>query len=122
MHRGLPFDQLVGLYRAADVMVVSALKDGMNLVAKEYVASHSDGSGALVLSEFTGAAAELNGAYLCNPFDIDDLKSQLYQALHDDDDRRRQRMAKLFGQVKNNDVHLWAANFLGALDTRLDED
>ena len=122
MHRGLPFDQLVGLYRAADVMVVSALKDGMNLVAKEYVASHSDGSGALVLSEFTGAAAELNGAYLCNPFDIDDLKSQLYQALHDDDDRRRQRMAKLFDQVKNNDVHLWAANFLGALDTRLEED
>src|SRR5690606_7898959 len=70
LHRSVPMRQLAALYRAADVMLVTPLRDGMNLVAKEYVASRVDNTGVLVLSEFTGAARELRSALLVNPHDL----------------------------------------------------
>ena len=74
---------MAALYRAADVMVVTPLRDGMNLVAKEYVACRQADDGALVLSEFAGAAQELRQAYLVNPHDIDGLKDRLVEAMKD---------------------------------------
>src|SRR5437879_12419651 len=74
LHQSFPRDEMAALYLAADVMLVTPLRDGMNLVAKEYVASRYDEGGTLVLSEFTGAADELAGAFLVNPHDIEGLK------------------------------------------------
>ena len=77
LHHAYPREEMVALYLAADVMLVTALRDGMNLVAKEYVASRVDGRGVLVLSEFTGAADELTQAVRVNPHDIDGLKDAI---------------------------------------------
>ena len=71
IYRGLPRDEVVALYRAADVMLVTPLRDGMNLVAKEFVAARTDEDGVLVLSEFAGAASELAEAVHVNPYDVD---------------------------------------------------
>src|SRR5690606_29412831 len=81
MHRNFGFDELVALYRTADVMLVTPLRDGMNLVAKEYVASRVDERGVLVLSEFAGAAHELRDAMLVNPFDPEGLASGIAEAI-----------------------------------------
>ena len=81
LHRPLPRDDLIAFFFAADVMLVTPLRDGMNLVAKEYVACRSDLGGALVLSEFTGAAAELRQAYLVNPHDLEGVKDAIEAAL-----------------------------------------
>src|SRR4029450_5556040 len=80
LHHSYPREEMAALYRAADVMLVTSLRDGMNLVAKEYVACRLDETGALVLSEFTGAADELSGAFLVNPHDIDGLKQAILTA------------------------------------------
>ena len=84
LHQSFPMEEMAALYLAADVMLVTALRDGMNLVAKEYVAARSDDRGALVLSEFTGAADELTGAILVNPHDIDGMKDAITYAVHID--------------------------------------
>ena len=76
---------MAALYRAADIMVVTPYRDGMNLVAKEYVACRFDNDGALVLSEFAGAAEELRQAWLVNPYDINGMKAALMEAYHADD-------------------------------------
>ncbi len=81
LHQTYPLEEMVAMYLAADVMLVTPLRDGMNLVAKEYVASRSDGNGRLVLSEFTGAADELNAAFIVNPHDIEGMKESMLQAL-----------------------------------------
>ena len=117
-HRGVAKSLLRCYYRMADVMLVTPFKDGMNLVAKEYVACHDDGSGALVLSEFAGAADELNQAYLCNPFDIESVKAALLNALKALDDApstMTQRMLTMHQQVTEHDVQLWSQSFLGCL-------
>ena len=82
LHASYPREEMAALYRAADVMVVTPLRDGMNLVAKEYVACRYDDDGALVLSEFAGAAAELRQAYRVNPYDINGMKAALLEAIH----------------------------------------
>ena len=92
-------------------MLVTPFKDGMNLVAKEYVACHPDGSGALVLSEFAGAAVELDQAYLCNPFDVDSIVRAIEAAADPDP----QRMRAMYEWVTTHDVDAWAASFLEAL-------
>lgn len=115
IHSGLPFDQLIALYAAADLLLVTALKDGMNLVAKEYVAAHSDGSGALVLSEFTGAATQLVEAYLCNPFDVESIAATIIRALGDDPAEKSRRMAAMWEHVREHDVDRWASTFLQTL-------
>lgn len=108
-HRPLDKSQLRDLYAAADVMVVTPFKDGMNLVAKEYVASHKEGRGQLVLSEFAGAAQELREAHLCNPFDIDSIKAALMQAITKPNSNAMQTM---HATVSSHPVQQWAAEFL----------
>ncbi|WP_041631052.1 alpha,alpha-trehalose-phosphate synthase (UDP-forming) [Corynebacterium terpenotabidum] len=117
-HAGLPFSEVVSLYTAADVMLVTALKDGMNLVAKEYVAAHADGSGALVLSEFTGAATQLTDAYLCNPYDVESTAKAIMRAIDSPEEERHSRMVSLWNEVREHDVHGWARHFLGTLENR----
>ena len=117
-HRSLPKQQLQHYYRLADVMVVTPFKDGMNLVAKEYVACHGDGSGALVLSEFAGAGVELHQAHLCNPFDIDSIKRALLGAVRGfqrEPEAMAERMTAMHEQVTGHDVDLWASSFLDCM-------
>ena len=113
--RSLSREELVAYYLAADVMLVTPLRDGMNLVAKEYVACRHDLSGVLVLSEFAGAARELRRAVLVNPRDIDAMKNAIMTALRMDEKDRRMRMSILRMQVKRHDVFHWASEFLDTL-------
>jgi trehalose-6-phosphate synthase len=96
-------------------MLVTPLRDGMNLVAKEYVACRCDGGGALVLSEFTGAADELTSAFLVNPHDIDGLKDAIVRAVTISPAEARRRMRSMGRQVREHDVAYWAASFLDTL-------
>jgi trehalose 6-phosphate synthase len=113
-----PFDrtELAALYQTADVMVVTPLRDGMNLVAKEFVAARADDAGALVLSEFAGAAAELPGAFLVNPHDVDRLKETLLQAMDADPADLAARMAAMREHLRTHDIVAWARAYLTALD------
>jgi trehalose 6-phosphate synthase/phosphatase len=113
--RGLQESDLVALYRAADVMLVTPLRDGMNLVAKEFVASRTDGDGVLILSEFAGAAWELPEALQVNPYDLDGSAEQYYRALVMPREERRARLAPLRTRVHTFDVHRWVASFLECL-------
>ena len=115
LHQSFPMEEMAALYLAADVMLVTALRDGMNLVAKEYVAARSDERGALVLSEFTGAADELVGAILVNPHDISGMKDAITYAVHLDARESRKRMRRLRRRVLTHDVTAWSTQFLDAL-------
>ncbi|HEY1972407.1 MAG TPA: trehalose-6-phosphate synthase [Pseudonocardia sp.] len=115
LHQSLPRDELAAFFVAADVMLVTPLRDGMNLVAKEYVACKYDLSGALVLSEFAGAAIELNQAFLVNPHDLDGMKNILFTALHLPEEEGKRRMRALRRQVLTHDVDRWARSFLSGL-------
>ncbi|MDY6810249.1 MAG: trehalose-6-phosphate synthase, partial [Actinomycetota bacterium] len=115
LHRPVPRDELIAFFVAADVMLVTPLRDGMNLVAKEYVACRSDLGGALVLSEFTGAAAELRSAYQANPYDLDGVKDAIEAAVQQTPEDGRKRMRALRRQVLAHDVAKWAESFLGTL-------
>jgi trehalose 6-phosphate synthase len=115
LHRPVPRDELIAFFVASDVMLVTPLRDGMNLVAKEYVACRSDLGGALVLSEFTGAAAELRQAYLTNPHDLDGVKDAIEAALNQSPEEGRRRMRAMRRQVLAHDVDRWARSFLEAL-------
>jgi trehalose 6-phosphate synthase/phosphatase len=117
IYRSLSEAELVALYRAADVMLVTPLRDGMNLVAKEFVASRTDGDGVLVLSEFAGASWELPEAIQVNPYDVDGMAESTYRALMMDPEERRTRLAPLRLRVATYDVHRWAATFLEQLET-----
>jgi trehalose 6-phosphate synthase len=118
LYRSLPFRELAAYYRMADVMVVTPLRDGMNLVAKEYVAANADDVGTLVLSEFAGAAHELGaGALLVNPHDIDGLAATVEMALTLDEGDRARRMSLLRQAVRKNSVFTWADSFLEALSS-----
>ena len=114
-HQSFDRERLVKLYATADIMLVTPFKDGMNLVAKEYVACHGDGSGALVLSEFAGAAEELSEAFLCNPFDVESIKQQLLAALSASPAEKQARMLRMHEQVISHDVNVWATAFLRCL-------
>ncbi|WP_431238639.1 alpha,alpha-trehalose-phosphate synthase (UDP-forming) [Mycolicibacterium aichiense] len=115
IHRPVPREELIAFFVASDVMLVTPLRDGMNLVAKEYVACRSDLGGALVLSEFTGAAAELRQAYLTNPHDLEGVKDTIEAALNQTAEEGRRRMRALRRQVLAHDVDRWARSFLDAL-------
>jgi trehalose 6-phosphate synthase len=108
--------EVAALYRVADIMAVTPLRDGMNLVAKEYVAARVDGTGALVLSEFTGAAAELPDAYLVNPHDLEALKDTLVRAIDTPPAQDRPRMRAMRERVRSHDVRAWATTFLRHLE------
>ncbi|QAY69164.1 bifunctional alpha,alpha-trehalose-phosphate synthase (UDP-forming)/trehalose-phosphatase [Xylanimonas protaetiae] len=116
LHHSYPPEEMAALYLAADVMLVTSLRDGMNLVAKEYVAARSDEQGVLVLSEFTGAADELpSGALLVNPHDIEGMKDAIVQAARMTEREQRRRMRRLRRKVMADDVAKWSQGFLGVL-------
>jgi trehalose 6-phosphate synthase len=105
-------EQVYALYRVATVCVVSALHDGMNLVAKEFVAARTDLRGALVLSRFTGAARELTDALLINPYDVDGFAKTLAQALTMPEPEQERRMQRLRRHVEDQNIYRWAGQLL----------
>jgi trehalose 6-phosphate synthase/phosphatase len=113
--RGLPPAELAALYAAADVGWVAPLRDGMNLVAKEFVACKEAGDGVLVLSEFAGAAAEMGEALHVNPYDEERTAEAVARALAMDDDERRGRMAAMYRRVLRHDVFKWGERFVESL-------
>jgi trehalose 6-phosphate synthase/phosphatase len=115
LYRSIPMTELVALYRAADVMLVTPLRDGMNLVAKEYVASRVDERGVLVLSEFAGAAAELCEALTVNPYHLGAISGAVQQALAMSPEEQRRRMRVLRARVADCDARTWATRFLADL-------
>ena len=115
LRQNLPMDELVALYLAADIMLVTPYRDGMNLIAKEFVASHHDIRGRLVLSEFTGASLELNKALLVNPHDLDGLVNTMEQALTMDEQDAEKRMRSMRRTVFKRDVFAWADGFMERL-------
>ncbi len=115
LHRGHNREEMAALYLAADVAVVTSLRDGMNLVAKEYVACREDEQGVLVLSEFTGAIDELPEAIPVNPHDIDGMKAAFLRAIHMPEAEQRRRMKAMRETVAENDVAHWVGNYLGSV-------
>ena len=115
LHTSLSREEMAAFYRVADVMVVTPYRDGMNLVAKEYVACRAGDDGALVLSEFAGAADELRQAWLVNPYDINGMKAALLAAYEAEPQELTRRMRAMRKQVTQNDVTAWAESFIDAL-------
>ena len=115
LHQNLPFDELIALYLAADIMIVTPFRDGMNLVAKEYVMCRTDLTGRLVLSEFAGAAAELRGAFMVNPHDLEGIKEAIRLAMNAGPKEARDRMLRMRRKTLRRDVYDWAESFLAAL-------
>ncbi len=116
LHQSYPPEEMAALFLAADVMLVTSLRDGMNLVAKEYVACRYDETGALVLSEFTGAADELGSSFLVNPHDIAGLKDAIIRAARISPAESRRRMRSMRRRVREHDIARWADSFLRALE------
>lgn len=118
--RALPFEELVAYYTMADVMWITPLRDGLNLVAKEYVATQglTQGRGALVLSEFAGAAAELRGAILANPHHPQDLADTCYYALAMSSSEARSRLSEAFETVCRYDIAYWGREFIDTVEQR----
>jgi alpha,alpha-trehalose-phosphate synthase [UDP-forming] len=115
LHHSYPKDEMAALFLSADILLVTSLRDGMNLVAKEYVAAHRDERGVLVLSEFAGAADELTSALLINPHDVEGLKRAILAAIQMPPAEVRRRMRALRRRVRENDVTAWADRFLSRL-------
>lgn len=109
-------EELGALYRVADVCFVSPVRDGLNLVAKEYVICREDGGGILVISEFAGAASELGEGLRVNPWDIEGTADQLERALDMSLGERHERMMPMFSRIVQNDVHQWVRNFMSSLE------
>ena len=118
-YRSLDQIQLLAHYRTADIALVTPLRDGMNLVAKEYCACSVDNSGVLILSKFAGAADQLGKhALLVNPYDIEQTADAIYHAFNMPEAERSRRMSLLRGQIRRNDVHHWLETFLKALSSK----
>jgi len=115
LHQSYPLREMIAMYLAADVLLVTALRDGMNLVAKEYVAAHQDGRGVLVLSEYTGAADQLTQAVLVNPHDIDGMKAKIVEAVQMNETEQERRMKRMNRHLALNDVSKWSDDFLAEL-------
>jgi glucosylglycerol-phosphate synthase len=118
LFRSVPFADVLAYNAAADVAWITPLRDGLNLVAKEYVMAQEavDGAGVLVLSEFAGAAVELHGALLTNPYDTEGLRDGLYNALQLPEEERRSRMRRLGRVVAGHDVNAWSKDVLRAME------
>ena len=115
MLRSISEEEVSSLYGAADVMLVTPIRDGMNLVAKEFVASRLHDDGVLILSEFAGAADEMPQALIVNPYDSDGVCRAIHQAIEMPAAEQRERMRPLRAGVMKNDVHAWSENFLADL-------
>jgi trehalose 6-phosphate synthase len=105
-------DLLAAVYRAADLCIVSSLQDGMNLVAKEFVACQLDERGVLILSRFTGSAEEIDGAVLINPFNVDGFVEGIRTALEMSPEERRRRMHRMRRQLRNSTIFDWLESIL----------
>ena len=118
IHRQVPREVLATLYRRASAGLVTPLADGMNLVAKEYVACQDpDDPGVLILSRFAGAAEQLEEALIVNPYDTEEMAAAVEQALEMPRDERRERHAAMIAEIEKHDIGWWTANFLRALDS-----
>jgi trehalose-6-phosphate synthase len=115
-------DEILPYYRAADLCMVTSLHDGMNLVAKEFIAAREDEEGALILSQFTGAARELRDAIIVNPYDVEQLAEGIRVALEMDTEERQARMKLMRSYVKDHNVYRWAGNLITELsEIRIEE-
>jgi trehalose 6-phosphate synthase len=114
-YEGYAQNELIAHYLASDLGLVTPLRDGMNLVAKEYVAAQVGEEGALVLSRFAGAHEELREAVLVNPYDPEATARSIHQAIEMPAEERRERMRRMRATVGRNDVYSWLENFLRAL-------
>ena len=115
VRRHVEQQSLIALQLMADFCLVTSLHDGMNLVAKEFVASRIDGDGVLILSAFTGAARELTEALIVNPFAVDEMAETIHQAINMPAEERRRRMNRMRSVVAANNVYRWAATILSTL-------
>jgi trehalose 6-phosphate synthase len=113
--RHMSQNEILALYRLCDVCVVSSLHDGMNLVAKEFVATRHDEDGCLVLSQFTGSARELADAILINPYDREEFSHGIYKALTMSEPERKKRMIKMRSIIRENNIFRWAAKVISEL-------
>ena len=118
IHGTVTFTELCALYALAEVAMVTPLRDGMNLVAKEFIAAQRDGNGVLMLSEFAGAAEELSSATIVNPYDAHGVAASLVDALDTPHERRRARMLPLRDRVMRYDASWWAKSFIDDLASR----
>jgi trehalose 6-phosphate synthase/phosphatase len=116
VHRNLPFHQICALLRRADVALITPLRDGMNLVAKEFVACQENRPGALIIGEFAGASAEMGEAFFVNPYDVDGMAARLHEVLSIPEEVLSERMLALHKRICTHTVEIWAENFLGALE------
>ena len=117
VHRHVDQEALIALHQMADFCIVSSLHDGMNLVAKEFVASRNDNDGVLILSRFTGAARELGDALLINPFAPDEIAAAIHGAIEMPAGERRRRMRRMRGAVAGHNIYRWAGKILQSLDS-----
>jgi len=108
-------DEINQFYKIADLCMVTSLHDGMNLVAKEFVASRSDEDGALILSQFTGASRELKDAVIVNPYDIEMMADAIYIALNMDSSEKSERMRRMRAAVREQNIYRWAGNLITSL-------
>ena len=115
LRRNIPREELVALYATADAALVTPLRDGLNLVAKEYVACKPDGNGVLILSEFAGAAAEMGEALQVNPYDEERTAQTIERALKMPEHEKRERMSALYRRVRRNNVFAWGERFISNL-------
>ncbi len=115
-YRSLPFESLIELYCSADIALLTPLRDGMNLVAKEYIASKVNQKGVLILSEMAGVAKELGEAILVNPNNLENVAKSIHNALTIDDKERENAVKAMQKRIKRYDIHKWASEFVTALD------
>lgn len=115
-YQSVDFDRLIALYTSADVALISPVRDGMNLVAKEYVASRQDKNGVLILSSMAGAAKELQEAITINPFDTELTGEKIAIALNMPQDEQQRRMERMQKYLKKHDVFMWANRFLSEIE------
>ncbi|MEM0951520.1 MAG: trehalose-6-phosphate synthase [Cyanobacteria bacterium P01_H01_bin.74] len=115
-YRSFSLNEVMPYFMIADLALITPLRDGMNLVAKEYCAAKTQADGALLLSEFTGAATELTDALLINPYNIENVADNIYQAMHLSPEMRREKMTALRGIIQQNDIHAWVNLFMEAFD------
>jgi len=115
-YRSLSFAELIALYNSCDVALVTPLRDGMNLIAKEFIASRNNNAGVLILSEMAGSAAELTESVIINPNNTEEISNSLLKALEMDKEEQKARINKMQEQIKNYDVFKWADDFLNTLE------
>lgn len=122
MHKSVSFDELISLYAVSDVCLVSSTRDGMNLVSYEYIACQQEKQGALILSEFTGAAQSLNGAFIVNPWNTDELSDAINESLTLLPEKKKANWDKLYKYISKYTSGFWGENFVHELsNTRNNE-